>query len=98
MDVKPGSLLASHLGERYDVDSYHHQAVKDLGTGLEAVAWAPHGTIEAVEMPGSPSFVLGVQWELHEEWQDDERMFGIWKTFVAEARRRMEEREEVGVP
>ena len=59
VDVKPGSLLASHLGESYEVDSYHHQAVKDLGTGLEAVAWAPHGTIEAIEMPGSPSFVLG---------------------------------------
>ena len=45
-------LLASHLGEHAEVDSYHHQAVKDVGTGLEAVAWAPHGTIEAVEMPG----------------------------------------------
>jgi putative glutamine amidotransferase len=72
--------------------------VKDLGTDLDAVAWAPHGTIEAVEMPGSPSFVLGVQWELHEEWQDDERMFAIWRTFVAEAARRMEDREGVAVP
>jgi hypothetical protein len=49
-------------------------------------------------MPGSSSFVLGVQWELHEEWQDDERTLGIWETFVDDARRRMEEREEVGVP
>jgi putative glutamine amidotransferase len=98
IDVKPGSLLASHLGETAEVDSYHHQAVKDLGTGLEAVAWAPHGTIEAVEMPGSRSFVLGVQWELHEEWQDDDRTLGIWEAFVDDARRRMEEREEVGVP
>jgi putative glutamine amidotransferase len=95
--VQPGSLLAAHLGERYEVDSYHHQAVRDLGTGLEAVAWAPHGTIEAVEMPGSRSFVLGVQWELHEEWQDDERMLGIWEAFVEDARRRMEERAEVRV-
>ena len=38
------------------------------------------------------SFVLGVQWELHEEWQDDERMLGIWEAFVDDARRRMEER------
>jgi putative glutamine amidotransferase len=98
VDLRPGSLLASHLGERYEVDSYHHQAVKELGTGLEAVAWAPHGTIEAVEMPGSAAFVLGVQWELHEEWQDDDRMLGIWRAFVADARRRMEAREEVGVP
>jgi putative glutamine amidotransferase len=71
--------------------------VKDLGTGLEAVAWAPHGTIEAIEMPGSAMFVLGVQWELHEEWQDDERMLGIWEAFVDDARRRMDEREGIEV-
>jgi putative glutamine amidotransferase len=97
IDIEPGSLLASHLGESYEVDSYHHQAVKELGTGLEAVAWAPHGTIEAVEMPGVRAFVLGVQWELHEEWQDDDRMLGIWRALVADARRRMDEREGAGV-
>lgn len=94
VEIRPGSLLEAHLGERAEVDSYHHQAVDQLGTGLEAVAWAPHGTIEAIEMPDARSFVLGVQWELHEEWQDDERSLGIWRTFVADARRRMEERLE----
>ena len=94
IDVMPGSILAAHLGERADVDSYHHQAVDRLGTGLEAVAWAPHGTIEAIEMPSSRAFVLGVQWELHEEWQDDERSLDIWRTFVTDARRRMGERLE----
>jgi hypothetical protein len=49
-------------------------------------------------MPGAPSFLLGVQWELHEEWQEDERMLAIWGTFVAEARRRLEDREEIRVP
>ena len=29
--------------------------------------------------PGASAFVLGVQWELHEEWRADEAMFGIWK-------------------
>ena len=56
-------------GEHAVVDSYHHQAVSDLGDGIRAVAWAPHGVVEAVEMPGASAFVLGVQWELHEEWQ-----------------------------
>jgi putative glutamine amidotransferase len=97
IDIQRGSLLASAIGERYEVDSYHHQAVKDLGAGLRAVAWAPHGTIEAVEMPRARGFVLGVQWELHEEWQADERMLGIWTTFVADTRRRMNEREGAGV-
>ena len=98
VEVKPGSVLSSRLGERYVVDSYHHQAIERLGAGVEAVAWAPHGVIEAVEMPGAPAFALGVQWELHEEWQEDERMLGIWGAFVEAARRRADEREAAVVP
>jgi putative glutamine amidotransferase len=93
IEVKPGSLLSGFLGERYVVDSYHHQAVDRVGDGLEPVAWAPHGVVEALEMPGSASFLLGVQWEIHEEWQSDERMLGIWRAFVEAARERMRARE-----
>jgi putative glutamine amidotransferase len=97
VDVAPDSLLGNHLGERAIVDSYHHQAIRDLGEGLRAVAWAPHGVVEAVEMPGARSFVLGIQWELHEEWQDDPRSLGIWRSFVEAARRRSLEREGAAV-
>ncbi len=72
VDIATGSILAAHLGERAIVDSYHHQAIRDVGEGLVATAFAPHGTVEAIEMPEATSFVLGVQWELHEEWQDDD--------------------------
>ncbi len=47
IDIAPDSLLAAHLGERADVDSYHHQAIRDVGQGLVATAFAPHGTVEA---------------------------------------------------
>ena len=90
LDIEPGSMLASHLGARAVVDSYHHQAIDRLGQGLVAVARAPHGTIEAVEMPGARAFVLGVQWEIHEEWQEDERSLGVWRAFVDAARDRAE--------
>ena len=93
VDLAPGSLLARHLGRRYGVDSYHHQAIDRVGEGLTATAWAPHGVIEAVEMPGASAFVLGVQWEIHEEWQHDERMLGVWRAFVEAARERRVERE-----
>jgi putative glutamine amidotransferase len=96
IEILPGSLLAEHLGERAVVDSYHHQAIRDLGVSLQAVAWAPHGVIEAVEMPAARAFVLGVQWELHEEWQADEAMFDIWRTFVEAARRRSDDRDVAG--
>ena len=43
------------------VNSFHHQAVDRLGGGLHAVAWAPDGTVEAIEGDGE-RLVLGVQW------------------------------------
>jgi putative glutamine amidotransferase len=98
IEIEPGSFLAAHLGERAIVDSYHHQAIKELGEGLQAVAWAPHGVIEAVEMPGAEAFVLGVQWEIHEEWQESEPVLGIWRAFAEAAQRRMDEREGARVP
>ena len=60
--VEPDSLLARVLGrERVEVNAYHHQAVRRLGDGLRAVAHAPDGVIEAIELPAA-EFELGVQW------------------------------------
>jgi gamma-glutamyl-gamma-aminobutyrate hydrolase PuuD len=48
-------------------------------------------------MPDATAFVLGVQWELHEEWQDDERTLGIWRAFVQAAAARADAREAATV-
>lgn len=62
ISVSPGSRLESLLGAReVEVNSFHHQAVDRLGSGLRAVAWAPDGVIEAVEAPAR-DFCVGVQW------------------------------------
>jgi putative glutamine amidotransferase len=45
------------------VNSYHHQAIKDLASGLLAVACSPDGVIEAVESSDlSKGWMIGVQW------------------------------------
>ncbi len=60
--IEPVSRLAQALGEtQLDVNSFHHQAVHDLGHRLRAVAWAPDGLTEGVEATDRP-FVLAVQW------------------------------------
>jgi putative glutamine amidotransferase len=41
------------------VNSFHHQAVDRVGSGLKVVGRAPDGTVEAIEGSG---FVVGVQW------------------------------------
>jgi putative glutamine amidotransferase len=63
VDVAPGSLLAAVTGaeDGLEVNSFHHQAVDALGSGLRVVARAADGTVEAIEDP-SRSFLLGVQW------------------------------------
>jgi len=62
VSVQPGSRLARVLGTtELTVNSFHHQAIDRLGRGLRACAWAPDGTVEAVEDPRLP-FVLAVQW------------------------------------
>ena len=65
------SLAARVLGARSaDVNSFHHQAVDRLGDGLVATAWAPDGTVEAIEDPRHP-FLLGVQWHAETLVADD---------------------------
>ena len=41
------------------VPTYHHQAVDRLGTGLAASAYAPDGTVEAVELRAPPGGCWG---------------------------------------
>lgn len=43
------------------VNSFHHQACKDVAPGYHAVAFSDDGVIEAIENP-SLKFALGVQW------------------------------------
>ena len=61
IEVQAGSRLAGIFGETtFGVNSFHHQAVKQLGRGLKAVAWSPDGVIEGVESTDHP-WLLAVQ-------------------------------------
>ena len=71
--VDPGSHLAHQLGAcDLRINSYHHQAIKDLAPALCAVAWSEDGLIEGVEHREHP-WVIGVQWhpERHEATAPD---------------------------
>ncbi|MGI8331474.1 gamma-glutamyl-gamma-aminobutyrate hydrolase family protein [Actinomadura scrupuli] len=79
VQISVTSAVGKILGDSATVPTYHHQAVKRLGTGLVAVAWSDDQVIEAVELQGH-RFGLGVQW--HPEEGDDLRLF---EALVAEA-------------
>jgi putative glutamine amidotransferase len=70
-------VIGAHAAE---VNSFHHQAVDRLGTGLVATAWAPDGTVEAIEDPRHP-FLLGVQWHA-ETLVDDDAQLALFRALV----------------
>jgi putative glutamine amidotransferase len=60
--VEPGSLLAAVVGmHQLSINSFHHQAIRDLAPGLRVTAWAPDGVVEGVEGTAHP-WLVGVQW------------------------------------
>jgi putative glutamine amidotransferase len=70
--IEPGAEISqiaaiSGLAKRdggFDVqiNTSHHQSVRDLGYGLRVAALAPDGVIEAVEHEPHKHWVVGVQW------------------------------------
>lgn len=59
--VEPGSLMEQLLGkEPLRVNSFHHQAVKEVPAGFRVTVTAPDGVIEAMENGDGTMFA--VQW------------------------------------
>jgi putative glutamine amidotransferase len=59
VNAEKGSVLNALFGDRFKVNSTHHQAVKDLGKGLFVTARSEEGIIEAYEHESLP--ILGTQ-------------------------------------
>ncbi len=87
VSIMEGSLLADTLGTHDPaVNSLHHQAVRDLGSGFKAVAQSPDGLIEGIEFPDA-RFILGVQWHPEELAEYSEPMQRLFKGLVQHAAR-----------
>ena len=56
------TTLTKLLPDSYFVNSYHHQAIKELAPSLKATALSPDGLIEGVESIDLHQKLLGVQW------------------------------------
>jgi putative glutamine amidotransferase len=81
VQVDEDSRSAKIFGERIlQVNSLHHQGIKDLAPGLVAVGHAPDNLVEVVEIPDHP-FGIAVQW--HPEWLTDQQaMSRLFSEFV----------------
>ena len=93
---EPGSVVthwvtlerASRLGQilgrgRAKVNSFHHQAVAELGADLAITGRASDGTVESLEATNR-EFVLGVQWHA-ECLSDRDTHLAVFEAFVNSA-------------
>jgi putative glutamine amidotransferase len=75
--ITPGSTLANMMneelegGEVLQVNSRHHQSIKQVAAGFDVSATAPDGVIEAIERPAS-HFCVAVQWHPENFWRTGE--------------------------
>ena len=84
--VTAGGRLAEALGTgSLRVNSFHHQATRDLAPGLVASAHAADGVIEGIESAGD-WWLLGVQWHPEEFWAEAQAPdLGLFRALAAAA-------------
>ena len=77
-----GTPLGVLLGcETLGVNSYHHQAVRDLSPQLQPMALSEDGLIEAVYLPGK-RFIWAVQWHPEFSYRTDAASRAILAAFA----------------
>ncbi|WP_372657105.1 gamma-glutamyl-gamma-aminobutyrate hydrolase family protein [Hydrogenophaga sp.] len=89
----PGSVLETWAGgPETRVNSLHGQGIHRLAPGLEALAHAPDGLVEAFGVRGARAFAYGMQW--HPEWRFSETPFyaAIFEAFGRACRLRQQQR------
>jgi putative glutamine amidotransferase len=86
VEMLADTRLDEALGEqRLDVNSFHHQAIRDLAPGLVVNARTPDGVIEGIEGEGD-GWLVGVQWHPEEFWADaDAPEAGLFRALVEAA-------------
>ncbi len=82
--IEEGSLLHNIFDKKEVlINSFHHQAAKDVAKDMKVVAKASDGVIEAIEFLDNDTFFLAVQW--HPEMmaaQNNEDMLKIFKALI----------------
>jgi putative glutamine amidotransferase len=85
--ILPGTRLREILGqERVEVNSFHHQAVKEPGQGVVVSAFAEEDdVVEGIEIPGR-RLAVGVQWHPEAFWDKDGRFQPLFEALVKACR------------
>ncbi|MFX3625111.1 MAG: gamma-glutamyl-gamma-aminobutyrate hydrolase family protein [Ectobacillus sp.] len=82
---KKDTHLYKIYGDRTNVNSFHHQAVKKVAPGFRIAALSEDGVIEAIEKDGD-DFVVGVQWHPEMMAKAHPHMLSLFKLFIEQVK------------
>lgn len=82
--VNPDSVIGEIFPDYMPVNSFHHQAIKDLAPGMRPVAWSPDGLIEAIEAEDHPCRIA-FQWHPEAMYDTHDHFADMFKRFVKAA-------------
>ena len=81
VSIARDSLLYRLFGEKLEVNSFHHQCLRQIGKGLQITATAADGIVEAVELP-SHRFGVGIQWHPEMMMNASSRMLALFQELI----------------
>jgi len=85
VQVEQASRLYGLAGQdSFLVNSFHHQAICQLGQGFRAVAWSKDGLIEAIESSEDKK-IMAVQWHPECNQSSDGTSLALFKELVQNA-------------
>ena len=84
--AEEGSLVAKCWDTEFMVNSFHHQAIKDVAPGAVVTARATDGVIEAITFPDHP-FMNCVQWHPEAMAPQSQGARNFFKAFVDACRK-----------
>ena len=86
--VEKNSLLSKIIPnkETLYVNSYHHQAVKDIGKGFIVDAKSDDGIIEAMHLDDDNHWIFAVQWHPEQQIRSDDIFLPLFTEHVKEAK------------
>lgn len=82
IEIDAQSLIGKSLGTAAVINSYHHQAVKDLADVFKPVAWSKDRIIEAFESIDPEQKTIAVQWHPETLIENNPESQNIFEAFV----------------
>ena len=80
--ILPNTILADIFKrDILPVNSYHHQAVKDVAPGVTKMALSEDGLVEAISVDGQ-KFAVGVQWHPEFSYENNQESIKLIQAFI----------------